>query len=281
MINSYNKQVHVEPKAWQHSLNIKFVATCGGLHKFGLKNLKKTTLAVAHATSLRKERDKQNGGLASVYLARNKEKETKEIIGNEEMATKHEADEVDDRVAGINRIKTEPSGDDPDKCDVDSKEPIKTMSELESPTTSGIVEQVFVKTENDPDSGGTALPSIKSEPPGDEWDKCIAEDKSILEMEAENYKLDMEMSGQVKSELLIKKEWDDDPAAVYEVSASRIKEDADRLEAGPAGGVKEEADMDDEEYQLTEDCDIKSESDASMDAASDEPSNSMGKIKLI
>ncbi|VEN61514.1 unnamed protein product [Callosobruchus maculatus] len=93
-------------------------------------------------------------------------------------------------------------------------------------------------------------------------------------METENYKLDMEMSCKVKPELLIKKEWDNDPAAVYEVSARRIKQDSDELEAGPAGGVKQEADMeDDEDYQLTEDCDIKSESDASMDAASDVPSN--------
>ncbi|VEN37673.1 unnamed protein product, partial [Callosobruchus maculatus] len=72
------------------------------------------------------------------------------------MATKHKADEVNDRVPGFSGIKTEPSGDDTDKCDVDSKEPIKTMSELESPTTSGIVEQVFIKKEDDPDAGGTA-----------------------------------------------------------------------------------------------------------------------------
>nr|CAI5820569.1 unnamed protein product [Callosobruchus analis] len=185
-------------------------------------------------------------------------------LKDEEIETKHEALQISDMVPGINSIKTEHSPVDSDKRDIDSKESVNTMGE-----------QVFVKKEIDQDAEGAALTSIKSELTEPDWAKYDEEDKSILEMEAENYKLDIEMCGHVKQELKIKKEWDDDPDTVHEVSTSRIKKEKSEADILEEDKVKQEADMEEEEYKLiTEDCDIKSESEeASMDATSDAPSN--------
>nr|CAH7729050.1 unnamed protein product [Callosobruchus chinensis] len=203
-----------------------------------------------------------------------------------DLVTKKETDP--NRDVASNRIKVELSGDHSDDCKLDNQEAIELVAKNKCAISgnigkfqaTGAIEQLFFKSENDQITEDmTVLSRIKSEVI--DWDEFDAVNVGNAEELAVN------MDSEVKEELIVESEKGKNPYIITETDLKRIKKEcsenySDEYAAHDfqIAAVEPETDMDSGEYkvtEITEECNIKTDSETSMDAVEDIASNSMGK----
>ncbi|VEN37680.1 unnamed protein product [Callosobruchus maculatus] len=185
------------------------------------------------------------------------------------------------------RIKIEHIEDKWNNCNSDNKQDIQLEIENKCPMSTNIEEvqaagaieheHHFVKSENDESiEDTTVLNRIKSE--DNDWDEFDASKVG------DDERLAMKIDSEVKEELIVKGEADENPYTITEADLKRIKKESSENyldeHATHDTAIKPETDMDSEDFkvtEITEEFNIKTDSDASMDAVEDMASNSTDK----
>ncbi|VEN37678.1 unnamed protein product, partial [Callosobruchus maculatus] len=185
------------------------------------------------------------------------------------------------------RIKIEHIEDKWNNCNSDNKQDIQLEIENKCPMSTNIEEvqaagaieheHHFVKSENDESiEDTTVLNRIKSE--DNDWDEFDASKVG------DDERLAMKIDSEVKEELIVKGEADENPYTITEADLKRIKKESSENyldeHATHDTAIKPETDMDSEDFkvtEITEEFNIKTDSDASMDAVEDMASNSVRK----
>ncbi|VEN37681.1 unnamed protein product [Callosobruchus maculatus] len=189
------------------------------------------------------------------------------------------------------RIKIEHIEDKWNNCNSDNKQDIQLEIENKCPMSTNIEEvqaagaieheHHFVKSENDESiEDTTVLNRIKSE--DNDWDEFDASKVG------DDERLAMKIDSEVKEELIVKGEADENPYTITEADLKRIKKESSENyldeHATHDTAIKPETDMDSEDFkvtEITEEFNIKTDSDASMDAVEDMASNSMDKTIIL
>nr|CAI5823499.1 unnamed protein product [Callosobruchus analis] len=176
----------------------------------------------------------------------------------------------------------ESSGDHWNDCNLDNREAIQLGIENKCATPSTniedcqvtqAIEQHFFKSENDQSTEDmSVLNRIKSEV--NDWDEFGNDEELALKMDRE-----------IKEEPMVDGE---DPYVITETDLKRIKEECSEnnfdecaAQEFQFAAVKQETDMESEDFkatEITEECSIKTDSEASSDAVADMTSNSRMKV---